>query len=466
MTTDITAFPITIVSTDRTVLREVSWTLHALGFESTSSNDWGNTAMWRLLDRPSLLLIDARDQEQVQEFLETQGSQAYRYILAFHDSMNAAEVTRLMEAGIEDIIGLPANPGELLTRVQAGLRRVEFESRMAETISWDPRSGMTTGKGFSRLLQRRIEDRAGKDDSVVIALSIDQQETLGKQFGSLVAGMANDTLAKCLVDQTTEEDFLALLEDGIFLVYLENSAVREGIQFAELIVKEFKAQNVLAPEFGARITVSGTVLSPSPKETAGEVVQRALKAFGQVRDSGGNLIIDTFAMEQSYSMWQRRATISNPVAGTISRHVMESLPFVLPADAAQTTESNPLEIFALLAESPRPPCTVAVDRQGRFLGTLEDSFFDDIAQDNSGSVEDYLVHSTATVDANQPLDECGNLLGESEGECLVVLEGEKPVGYITREKLSTAASFAVDEADTLPRYQAEQDLVSLVVPAR
>lgn len=465
MTIDKTAFPITIVSTDRAALRELSWTLEALGFNSTSSSDWGKSAMWRLLDRPSLLLVDARDQEQLQQLLESPHAQVYRYTMAFHDSISAAEVAKLMDAGIEDVVGLPGNPGELLTRIQSGLRRIEFENRLSENSSWDAKSGMTTGKGFARQLQRRIDDRTGTTDSVVIALSIDQQDTLGTQFGSLVSGMANETLARCLVDQTAEEDFFAFLDDGVFLVFLEKSAVREGIQFAELIVKEFKAQNVLSPEFNARITVSGTVLSVSPQDPAGQIVQRALKAFGQVRDSGGNLIIDAFAMEQSFSMWERRATGTSPTSGMTAKHVMESIPFLLSADERQTSDSSSLGMFSLHSESPQAPCAVAVDRQGRFLGLVQQSYFAAAHHDSDVSIEEYLVHTSATVDTNQPVTGCCELLEEAESDCLVVLDSEKPVGYITREKLSAIDGFTVTETDSEPKYDAKYELESLVVPA-
>lgn len=421
--------------------------------------------MWRLMDRPSLLLLDARNHEEIQASLGAPRSNPYRYHIAFHDAITETDAAKLIDLGADDIVTQPGNPGEVLTCIQTGLRRIEFECRLAQTISSDPWSGLATGRGFARHLERKIQNRTGKSGSVVIALRIDSLEILSTQFGSLISEMANKTLAKCLAVQTTKEDSFALLEDGVFLVYLENSAVREGIQFAELIIKEFKAQNVLAPEFGVKITVSGTVLALPKKASAEEVIQRALIAFEQVTDSGGNQILDAQELEQSFATWRRQTTEPTPFHGTRAKHVMAPLPFVLPVDGSRSTHSESLGILALRSGAPQPPCSVVVDRQGCILGVVEQSYFDQLESKSPPSLEEHLVPVTATVDGARPLSELGELMDATESGYLIVLDDDKPIGYLTSDKLATTRFSSAAEQENSPSYQAEHNVESLVVPA-
>lgn len=465
MTTDRIAFPITIVSTDRALLRETSWMLGSCGMQASSSTDWSNTAIWRLSDRPSLLLLDARDQEQIEAFLERPRNQPYHYVIAFCDSDAETYIAKLLDSGVEDILSLPTNSNELRTRVQAGLRRVEFECRLAKTISKDPKSGYDTCNGFAKKLQQKIRDQSGADESVVVAVGIDSQDILCGQFGALVYEMANQTLAKCITEQTTDEDFCAALDDGVFLVYLENSAVREGVQCAELIVKEFKAQNVLAPEFGVRITVSGTVFGV-PKDTeANEVVSRTLQAFQQVKNSGGNAILDAFAMEQAFATWMRQATSADANRAALARHIMLPLPCVLPADTANKHHSEQLGILVLDSEAPHPPCASVLDRQGRFLGVVDPSRIDWSNGHFASSVSEHLEPTSATASCSQPTNELAETMDEAGSDYLVILDGERPVGFVTRSMLPTTDSFSVNDSlwenEVLDGYELER----LVVPA-
>ncbi len=429
--------------------------------------------MWRLSDLPGLFLLDSRDTEEIQACLEAPRSKPYRYCLAFHDAISKSEATKLLDSGAEDIVAFPGNTGELLTRLQAGLRRIEFETKLEQQMSSDSASGATTGSGFVRRLEHKNNDNLEHKNNdntettngVVIVLSIDQQDILCTQFGSLVSEMANKTLANCLVEQMTDGDFFGSLEDGVYLVYLEGSKTSEGSQFAELIVNEFKAQQVLAPEFGARITLSGTVLDNVNKTPAQEIVQHALEAFQQVKDSGGNLIVDANDLEQYFSAWQRSNTEANSANETTAKHIMEPLPFVLTANDSHSNHSEPLQFYTLQSKAPKPPCSVVVDREARLLGIVEESYFDRPGTESIQDLEEHITPTSATVDKSLPLSELTDSLATAGSDYLIVLDNEKPIGYITRDKLAATHSISVNQQELAPLFRAEHELEELVVPA-
>ena len=420
--------------------------------------------MWRLLDRPAVMVWDARDREEFQACLESPRSTPYNYRIAFHDALDEGEVAKILEWGADDIVAYPANPGELLNRIQTGIRRIEFENRLTQQTSYDPATGATTGSGFVRRLQNTINSKTGKNDSVVIALSIDHQDILISQFGNLVSHMANCTLAGCITEQTTEEDFVASLDDGVFLVYLENSVAREGVQFAELIVREFKAQNVLSPDFGGRISLSGAVLQLPAEPSAEDIVQHTLNAFDHAKHSGGNLIVDANDLPEPFSTPPHQGTQAFSLDGTLTKHVMLPLPFVLPIEEPEHSSSDHLHLFTLHSTARQPPCSVVVDRQARFLGTVQQSYFDELAGGASPSLEEHLVLTTPTADETQPAADLTDLLNAVGSNFLIVLDGEKPVGVVTRDRLTAATSASAGEKESAPEYRERHHLEALVVP--
>lgn len=466
MTVDTTEFPITIVSTDRKSLRELSWTLSSLGLPSLSSTDWNDGAVWQLSERPSLLLLDARDVAEIQAFLELPRTEPYRYRIAFDDAAAESRLAKLMDWGADDFIGIPANPGEVLTRVEAGLRRLEFERRLAEMASCDAGSGLTTGCGFTRRLQQQLKSPSSVTNSVVVALGIDAQEILSTQFDYLLCELTKNSLAECLEEQMTGDDFYATLEDGTCLAFLKNSAVAEGIACADLVASQFRARSALSTEFEVRITASGVVASASAAERGDEVVQRALVALRQVQDAGGNQVLDACELEQYFVEWQQRSNHSSLLREALARHIMEPMSLVLPVDGNHADADDVWGNYALQSDAPQPPCAAVVDRQGRLLGVVQLSAADQFHEESVRPLEELMTQATDTVDGSAPLGNLIDAMDRAEGDYLIVVEGDKPVGYVTREKLATLDDFDSAKRPTVARCEAEHDLASLVVPCK
>src|SRR5690606_25886518 len=105
-------FPITIVSTDTTALREISWALAAFGYRATASSAWSDHAPWRRIGTPSVLLLDARD-EETQRLLSAPRTEPYVYRIVFYEAALPAGSECLTGMGADDLVRYPLNMGEI-----------------------------------------------------------------------------------------------------------------------------------------------------------------------------------------------------------------------------------------------------------------------------------------------------------------------------------------------------------------
>lgn len=455
-------FPITIVSTDTTALREISWALAAFGYRATASSDWSDHAPWRRIGTPSVLLLDARD-EETQLLLSAERTEPYVYRIVFYDAALPAGSERLTDMGAEDLVQFPLNMGEIFSRLKSAGRRLEFERRFCSAMTFDQEVGMANRRGLIRQLDRKLLNAQDTDEGAFIILGIDFLDELRSQYGSLAVDESTLNLAKLLHEELASEDLRGAIQEGVFAVLLAGRTVSEGQSFAKNISILLAAQDVTADTARPQISVSSVVLDWPAGDTGADAVTRGLTALEHARGYGGNQILTADKLEQDHSEWTQNF---QPFHEIRAEHVMESLPLVLPANGSMSADCGGSSTHAFISNQPVPPCVPVVDEGGSLVGVVEEDSWHQHGGGVFQSVDEYLVGVSELADASISFDDLVESASASERDYLVVVDNQRPIGYVTTQSL---AAVKIDPVDAIydPSLQyADEGLDTLVVPVQ
>src|ERR1700730_14047545 len=142
-----------IVSPDLGVLHDLSWMLTAVGYAVVTSRDVGENAAWRQFGKTDFILFDGRTIADPTQIALAHHSDNPIYRIFLYDPADAADLTAWFAAGANDALRIPVSRGELLTRIRAGARILEFENRMRSQSSRSRLPGMYSLGGLLRKLR-------------------------------------------------------------------------------------------------------------------------------------------------------------------------------------------------------------------------------------------------------------------------------------------------------------------------
>jgi GGDEF domain-containing protein len=450
---DSTSFPLAIVSTDTTALRELSWTLSAYGYHSLATADWSQEAPWRHTLAPTLVILDARDEQQIEAALAAARSTPYSYRVALYDGNLLGNPDVLMDLGADDLIRYPLNVGELISCVRRGARRLEFEQRFNRSATFDQQRGVANRRGFTLQLDRKLNENGNSNESALFVLRIDFLETIRAQHGSSAVEKACSLVADMVYSGLSPQDCRGIIEEGTYSVLLHDQSLGDGLLFAN----EVNEQLATIIGLGFPLSVSGVVLSCPSGDTAEVVLQRATNALDRIQGWGGKQILDLAEVERVFTAWNLKFAGQQE---TDARHAMEALPLVLPLHPTSHTGGLGIASFT---EGYLPPCVPIVDDVGHLVGVIDKSTFRTYGKDVFNALDEHLEPVSSTLRGDSPLDEIIASLEAADNDYVLVVENKKPIGYVTDETV-TSLRARVSDCDDLSWRAADYGLNSLVVP--
>ena len=237
-----------IVSKDRALLRHVSRFLATFGYETTQIADYERAAQVAGALSADLLLVDAAPDPGVALELCRSVSQRHgsgrHYTLLMVEEKSPIRLLDAVEAGADDFLTKPVVYGEVLMRLHAGARAVEFERRVGQQRRRDPVTGLLTYAAFHARLQAAGASRASRDgqlacatieadfiDRVACQFGTQAEQDLLRQLGSLLDGLRDNDHAE-----------LAHFGKGQFCVLLPGTTIAEAVRWGEHVRSETAAK--------------------------------------------------------------------------------------------------------------------------------------------------------------------------------------------------------------------------------
>jgi GGDEF domain-containing protein len=448
-----TGFPLAIVSTDTAALREITWTLSAYGYSSLPSSDWSDQAPWRRMYTPGLLILDARDEEEINAALAASRSNPFVYRVALYDASLSGNPDLLMDLGADDLIRYPLNVGELVSSVRRGARRLEFERRFSLNATFDQQRGVATRRGFTLQLERRLEENREESSGALVVLGIDFLETIRECHGSAAVENSCSLATEMVFSGLSTHDCRGVLEEGVFAVLLHGQSVSDAILFANEVNEQFAA--VLGKGF--RMSLSGVVAAWPPSGTSESIIQRALSALARARAWGGNRVLDINEVEREYTAWNLRLAGNQ---STDARHAMEALPLVLPLHPTIPAYGMGIASFT---SGPLPPCIPVVDDVGHLVGFVDGETIQKEGKEIFRALDEHLEPVPTNLRGDSRFEDIVASLESADREYLLVVENKKPIGYVTNETVaSLRPKISGDSGEH--QFAADCSLNSLVIP--
>ena len=203
------------------------------------------------------------------------------------------DVISSFSAGVDDFVTKPLNISELLARMQAGVRVLERDRRMAHAAERDPLTGLFNRRSLSNRLRVALDEcqRIGRPLSCIL-LDLDHFKGLNDDFGHSLGDTALIKVAELLkmLFRATDDVFRYGGEE--FLVVLPNTDIesaklcaercREAI--GELDLNSFGVDRELTASFGVAQMKTG-------EQSNVELLERADLALLAAKQAGRNCTV-------------------------------------------------------------------------------------------------------------------------------------------------------------------------------
>jgi two-component system cell cycle response regulator len=221
------------------------------------------------------------------------------YIILLTSRGQKTDIVTGLEAGADDYLAKPFDPGELLARVDVGRRLIELQARLIEArdalaheAMHDPLTGVLNRRAFSGALARELSRKRRHSNVLAVGVcDIDHFKLVNDTYGHQTGDEVLVGLVRLIEHNLRGHDVLGRRGGDEFVVLTEHT--REdgaGILYERL--RTAIANNPMRTSMGDMfITISFGVKTWSEGETEDELLAAADAALYQAKTAGRNRVL-------------------------------------------------------------------------------------------------------------------------------------------------------------------------------
>lgn len=284
-----------LIAEDETISRHLlESTLRRWGYEVVVAQD-GSEA-WRLLqadERPSIAILDwimpGLDGKEVCRRLRGLPPDSYVYVFLLTAKTGKENFIEGMEAGADDYISKPFDPGELQVRLRVANRIIELQQVLREQATKDPLTGLWNRGGVFHLLGQELERSKREGQSVgVVLMDIDHFKQINDTYGHLIGDQALRETAHRILTWVRPYDLLGRYGGEEFLLVLPRCGLEAATRVAERIHSHVRSMSIAVSQHRLSITLSLGVAIGNPEAplTLEALVQAADTALYRAKQNG------------------------------------------------------------------------------------------------------------------------------------------------------------------------------------
>jgi two-component system, cell cycle response regulator len=417
---------ITVVSPEMAVLHELSWVLTAVGYSVVTSKDISEKAAWRQFSDTDVLIFDGLSIADPTHSTLAHHSDNPLYRICLYDQASSVDLADWFAAGANDALQVPINRGEVLTRIRAGARNLEFERRMRSQSSLSCLPGMHSRQGFLHKLNKFTnQEKRTAPGRTLLTTAVDFFTGFCHEGGEAAAQRLLTALANSIQQSVESNAIVAYNGEGNFHVLFPNRDVKAVRVIAEQIAQKFVTAQT-DRERRPRLTTTTTIVPWQAGASAEQLLEQAQETLATAKLSGGDCIIEQNEFAQELSAFQSELTADNSFGKVIAQDIMESFPAILERDSPNHA------LLAALLHS-KAPVLPFVDHEGRFVGVAPST----LAADESAAWQwtasgSHALVNLGTIPHNTAFPEICRAFSAPGCHALVVVADHRPIGYLTR----------------------------------
>lgn len=444
------ALKVLAVVDDRAILRQLSKFLNLVGYAVVQTTDPRQALLTAEADRPDFLIVDAglsaRGGRELCRDLCGQDWPSHVYTLLLVEDPESREMIEALEAGVDDFLCKPIVFGELLARLRAGARVLEYERRARKQAGVEPLTGLPSRAAFLDRIQAAPAPTNSRGLSLAcISLDLDFFRSFGHTHGRPASDQALQAVATTLRGLCQDGETAACFGDDHFCVLLPDASEVEATQWAERAHAAIGQLELKVGEGTSSITASlGVAACRAGECTPEELVERADEALQSAKRSGRDGVVRHSDLDDESKAWTMLAAPGKLFERTLARDVMTPSTLVITPD-------EPVSLAAALLRQSQLVAIPVVDENGKLVGLVSESSVPagraDIER-SSRRVRDVLSLDPPRYDEETTFAALMDFFTRDSRSLIVITNQDRPTGVVTRASLAalseplTSDSFA------------------------
>lgn len=363
----------------------------------------------------------------------------YTCFLFWTDSRDPQLLSEAINAGADDILSRPIVHGELLARLRAAARRMEFERRLRETRRTDPVTSAVSRQVLLERMQQHINHVQGSSAGCCVVADLDLLGLCVHKHGMPAAQAMVVAAVQHLASLAPGEEPVARLGANRFALLLADATEQEAARWAEHARQTLATLEFPVPGGEARQTASFGVAQLAPGMDAGDGLQLAERALRVAKRCGRNRVVRASAMCEVAGSTDGSSVVIDPLRNTLARDVMT--PHV-----AWVPEQAPLNQAIELMKHCRLASLPVVDVHGRLVGTLcAKSQRSRLANAANRHVGEFMARDVEAFDEETTVQVLYDYFRNNAAARVEITSEGRPAGFVTRGTLAALAEAVTRE---------------------
>jgi two-component system cell cycle response regulator len=220
------------------------------------------------------------------------------YIIILTSRSEKADIVAGLEAGADDYLAKPFDPGELHARVNVGRRMIELQERLVETrnalaheATHDSLTGVLNRRAFGEALSRELSQERRHDHGLAVGIcDVDQLKKINDTYGHRVGDEVLCGLVRRVESNLRGHDILGRVGGDEFMMLTEHDREDDAVLLYER-ARAAVADNPMPTSAGnVSVTISLGVKIRGADETEDELLAAADIALYRAKDRGRNRV--------------------------------------------------------------------------------------------------------------------------------------------------------------------------------
>lgn len=435
-------FSILIVSADRTLLRRVSKFLEIFGYEVRQASSEAAALAAAEASPPDFLLVDGQLQDtasavaskQICRQIRRLDSLVFTYCVLLIDDPEVASLTESLEAGFDDFLARDVVYGELLARLRAGARVLEYERRLTEQNGCDTITGLMERSAWLRQWtpwQQAVEaDKTVRTNPYLAVLDFDSFGRFARVRGLINYRDLLRNAAQTIQSALPANALAGVLHDNRLAILFTSANDETAEKTAESWLQSLRDTPLHVSNVDVQVTASIGFTAVQANEPADIALQRATSALQLAKSSGRNCVVHSDEVDDEQQAWTELAGDGRLFATTLARDVMTPCPLLIGAD--ETVDQG-----LALAQQTQLPLLPVVDADGRLMGIVTTAKLEAARSQpqrpRQASVR--LVRHVMQTDypkfnETTSLNEMMEHFADSEHDVAIVVRDQRPAGLV------------------------------------
>jgi diguanylate cyclase (GGDEF)-like protein len=359
----------------------------------------------------------------------------YMYSLLLASEPDFANLTEALEAGFDDFLLHPLVFGELLARLRAGARVIEFERRLAQQTGVEPATELADAAALHAAIAEILAaPTAGANHLALVDLDFFGRAR--ERHGRPASAELLQQVAE-VIRAAAEGKFLAAVHANRFAIILPQHSQRASEDWGKQLLCSLGGHEFALGDEKLRITASCGIAPISPSFKPDIILQKAAGALKLAKSSGRNCLATSEEVDRETEAWNELAAGGKLFETTVARDVMIPCALLLSADES-------VEVAQTMLAHTHLSAAAVIDAAGQLVGLITKDQLANLperpakprASNSAHLVRQVMLTTVTRFEETTPLAELLEFFSHDEQTLAVVVRDKCPTGILHCQSLA------------------------------